>query len=44
MKHSFIKTKSDVLHLPQKKGENLRMGTYIGNYVLDLSVIDDLVY
>ncbi|MED1471953.1 fumarylacetoacetase [Bacillus salipaludis] len=49
MKHSFIKTKPDshfpIQNLPygifQKNGQNPRVGTAIGDYVLDLSVIDE---
>ncbi|QED47927.1 fumarylacetoacetase [Cytobacillus dafuensis] len=49
MKHSFITTKTDshfpIQNLPygifQKKGLSPRVGTAIGDYVLDLSVIDE---
>ncbi|MGM7723174.1 fumarylacetoacetase [Metabacillus sp. Hm71] len=49
MNHSFIKTKPDshfpIQNLPygifQKRGHSPRVGTAIGNYVLDLSVIDE---
>lgn len=49
MKHSFIKTKPDshfpIQNLPygifQKNSQNPRIGTAIGDYVLDLSVIDE---
>ena len=49
MKHSFIETKQDshfpIQNLPygifQPEGQHPRVGTAIGDYVLDLSVIDE---